>query len=109
VKRLESIQHLRGIAAMLVVFNHFPTPLARFSGSIGVDIFFFISGFIIFTSIDKSGYYDKPFIFLKKRLLRIIPLYFVANTLFLLMHLVLNKIRVPVDPPHFETIEIFKS
>ena len=101
--RLESIQHLRGIAALLVVFVHFPTPLARFCGSIGVDIFFFISGFIIFISIDKSGYYDKPFTFLKKRLLRIIPLYFLVTTLFILMNVTLNSFHaereanIPVD------------
>ncbi len=101
--RLESIQHLRGIAALLVVFVHFPTPLARFCGSIGVDIFFFISGFIIFISIDKSGYYDKPFTFLKKRLLRIIPLYFLVTTLFILMNITLNSFHaereanIPVD------------
>ena len=101
--RLESIQHLRGIAALLVVFVHFPTPLARFCGSIGVDIFFFISGFIIFISIDKSGYYNKPFTFLKKRLLRIIPLYFLVTTAFILMNVTLNSFHaereanIPVD------------
>ena len=110
--RLESIQHLRGIAALLVVFVHFPTPLARFCGSIGVDIFFFISGFIIFISIDKSGYYDKPFTFLKKRLLRIIPLYFLVTTLFILMNVTLNSFHaereanIPVD---MSTITVVKS
>ena len=110
--RLESIQHLRGIAALLVVFVHFPTPLARFCGSIGVDIFFFISGFIIFISIDKSGYYDKPFTFLKKRLLRIIPLYFLITTAFILMNVTLNSFHaereanIPVD---MSTITVLKS
>ena len=109
MNRLEPIQHLRGIAALLVVFVHFPTPLARFCGSIGVDIFFFISGFIIFISIDKSGYYNKPFTFLKKRLLRIIPLYYLVTTLFLLMNVTLNsfhaerEVNIPVDMS-FETV-----
>ena len=112
MNRLESIQHLRGIAALLVVFVHFPTPLARFCGSIGVDIFFFISGFIIFISIDKSGYYDKPFTFLKKRLLRIIPLYFLVTTLFILMNVTLNSFHaereanIPVD---MSLITVLKS
>jgi exopolysaccharide production protein ExoZ len=112
LNRLESIQHLRGIAALLVVFVHFPTPLARFCGSIGVDIFFFISGFIIFISIDKSGYYDKPFTFLRKRLLRIIPLYFLVTTLFLLMNVTLNSFHaereanIPVD---MSTMTVIKS
>ena len=112
MKRLESIQHLRGIAALLVVFVHFPTPLARFCGSIGVDIFFFISGFIIFISIDKSNYHDKPFTFLKKRLLRIVPLYFLVTTAFILMNVTLNSFHaerqanIPVD---MSTITVLKS
>ena len=103
LNRLEPIQHLRGIAALLVVFVHFPTPLARFCGSIGVDIFFFISGFIIFISIDKSGYYSKPFTFLKKRLLRIIPLYYLVTTIFILLNVTLNsfhaerEVNIPTD------------
>ena len=112
MNRLESIQHLRGIAALLVVFVHFPTPLARFCGSIGVDIFFFISGFIIFISIDKIGYYNNPFKFLKKRLLRIVPLYFLVTTAFILMNVTLNSFHaereqnIPVD---MSTITVLKS
>ena len=113
MNRLESIQHLRGIAALLVVFVHFPTPLARFCGSIGVDIFFFISGFIIFISIDKSGYYNKPFTFLKKRLLRIVPLYFLVTTLFILMNVTLNSFHaereanIPVDMSFTTVVKSF--
>lgn len=112
MKKLEAIQHLRGIAALLVVFVHFPTPLARFCGSIGVDIFFFISGFIIFISIDKSGYYDKPFIFLKKRLLRIIPLYYLVTTGFILMNVTLNSFHAEREaniPVNIDTNTVLKS
>lgn len=109
MKRLESIQHLRGIAAMLVVFVHFPTPLAQFCGSIGVDIFFFISGFIIFTSISRSGYYNRPAVFLKKRLLRILPLYWLTIAAYILMHLVLDKIRHSNLSPSFDYISVIKS
>jgi exopolysaccharide production protein ExoZ len=113
MNRLEPIQHLRGIAALLVVFVHFPTPLARFCGSIGVDIFFFISGFIIFISIGKSGYYDKPFTFLKKRLRRIIPLYFLVTTLFILMNITLNSFHaereanIPVDMNYITVLKSY--
>ena len=112
MNRLESIQHLRGIAALLVVFVHFPTPLARFCGSIGVDIFFFISGFIIFISIDKSGYFNKPLTFLKKRFLRIIPLYFLVTILFILMNVTLNSFKVEREaniPVDMSTITVIKS
>lgn len=107
--RLENIQHLRGIAAMLVVFVHFPTELQRFCGAIGVDIFFFISGFIIYTSIEKTGYYDRPLEFLKKRLLRVIPLYFAVIGLYLLMHFLLDSVRESSISPHFSTLDILKS
>ncbi len=113
MNRLESIQHLRGIAALLVVFIHFPTPLARFCGSIGVDIFFFISGFIIYISIDKSGYYNKPLTFLKKRLLRIMPLYFLVTALFILMNVTLNsfhaerEVKISVDMSSMTVLKSF--
>lgn len=107
--RLENIQHLRGIAAMLVVFVHFPTELQRFCGAIGVDIFFFISGFIIFTSIEKTGYYDRPLEFLKKRLLRVVPLYFAVIGLYLLMHFLLDAVRTSSISPHYSATDILKS
>ncbi|MDX1955827.1 MAG: acyltransferase [Chitinophagaceae bacterium] len=107
--RLENIQHLRGIAAMLVVFVHFPTELQRFCGAIGVDIFFFISGFIIYTSIEKSGYHNRPFEFLKKRLLRVIPLYFAVMALYLLMHFLLDAVRESSISPTFSTMDVVKS
>jgi peptidoglycan/LPS O-acetylase OafA/YrhL len=66
MNRLESIRHLRGIAALLVFFVHFPTLLALFCGSLGVANFFFIRGFIISISIDKRRYFVKPYPFLKK-------------------------------------------
>lgn len=109
MKRLESIQHLRGMAAMMVVFVHFPTPLRNFCGAIGVDIFFFISGFIIYISIEKTRYYDHPLVFLKKRLLRIIPLYYAVTTLFLLMHAGLDAVRHSDISPHFTTADILRS
>lgn len=55
--KLNSIQALRGLAAMLVVMFHFRTDLASDfplanrlfgNGAIGVDLFFMISGFIAY-------------------------------------------------------------
>lgn len=63
----DSIQTLRGIAAVLVVAEHI-----RFlaCGAFGVDIFFCISGFMIMFTTHKSTDY-----FFRKRLLRIYPFY----------------------------------
>ena len=64
----DSIQTLRGIAALFVVLEH-----VRFlnCGAFGVDIFFVISGFMIMFSTHKSTE-----AFLRKRLIRILPLYY---------------------------------
>ncbi len=66
--RLESVQSLRGIAALFVVSQHICF-IGR--GSFGVDIFFLISGFIIMLSTEKGREH-----FLVKRLIRIVPLYY---------------------------------
>ncbi len=66
-----SIQALRGICALFVILEH-----VRFlnCGAFGVDIFFCISGFIIMFSTHKSTEN-----FIKKRLLRILPLYYIMT------------------------------
>ena len=66
-----SIQTLRGIAALFVVLEH-----VRFlnCGAFGVDIFFCVSGFMIMFSTHKSTEG-----FLRKRLIRIVPLYYLMT------------------------------
>ena len=65
--RFDSIQVLRAAAALLVVTEHIG--FMR-SGAFGVDIFFVISGFMIMYSTQESMK-----AFLRKRLIRILPLY----------------------------------
>ena len=67
----DSIQALRGLAALFVVFQHI-----RFLnfGAFGVDIFFCISGFMIMFTTEKSTKY-----FFRKRLIRILPLYYLMT------------------------------
>ena len=69
--RFQSIQTLRGLAAILVVTEHI-----RFlaSGAYGVDIFFCISGFMIMLTTHTNTDY-----FFRKRLLRIVPLYYLMT------------------------------
>lgn len=73
ISRLDSVQMLRGIAALAVVFVHLPQEL--FPGLWGVDLFFVISGFIICYVTERDA---KDF--LLKRAIRVIPLYW-AGTL----------------------------
>ncbi len=79
-RRFNSIQALRGITALLIVLEH-----VRFlsCGAFGVDVFFCISGFMIMFSTQKSAKH-----FLVKRLLRIVPLYYLV-TLFTFLALLL--------------------
>ncbi|MBI6182900.1 acyltransferase [Serratia proteamaculans] len=79
---IDQIQWLRGIAAISVVFTHltakaFSVGMTEFSftrGSIGVDIFFIISGFIMMYVCDRKEYNFASF--LKNRAIRILPLHY---------------------------------
>ena len=82
-RRIEELDGLRGIAAMLVVIYHYTFRFAeKFDtdiitkhfnfkyGHYGVELFFIISGFVIFMSIDKI---KSPFEFVYKRFVRLYP------------------------------------
>jgi len=81
---LSGIQILRAIAAFMVVFHHadwvvksnlaieyWPT-----FGATGVDLFFVISGFIICLTTSRTA---DPGQFMRKRLVRIVPLYWLVT------------------------------
>jgi peptidoglycan/LPS O-acetylase OafA/YrhL len=78
--RYTVLDALRGFAAMMVVLFHFTygRPVARygfFLGSTGVDLFFIISGFVIFMSISKVSSVKEFFI---NRFSRLFPVYWIA-------------------------------
>lgn len=93
-RQVLSIQYLRGLAALLVVLHHARNPqpwlfnpLDGFMfGAAGVDVFFVISGFIMFTAARSEAVAD----FARRRLLRVAPLYWLATLGFLTFSLVLN-------------------
>lgn len=88
-KRLDSIQALRAVAAILVVHMHsisssklvfektFQSEFYYLKdwGSIGVDLFFVISGFIMSRVVDSYKGLGQWKLFVVKRAIRIIPLY----------------------------------
>ena len=97
--QIETIQALRAIAALLVVFGHaaheteaigprvgLPAIDASFMyWGIGVDIFFVISGFImVHTSADLFGRPGVWRIFLARRIARIVPLYRLLTSILLI-------------------------
>ncbi|WP_176508799.1 MULTISPECIES: acyltransferase family protein [Pseudomonas] len=84
---LNSIQILRALAAWLVVGHHIiqlyyksstsgiASEILHKYGAIGVDLFFIISGFVIYASASKK--LTSPADFAKNRLIRIVPAYWV--------------------------------
>jgi exopolysaccharide production protein ExoZ len=99
---LTSIQCLRGIAALLVVLSHalqssrvaFHGQFSALNGlfhlrefgTIGVDIFFVISGFImVYVNHEAFGKPRAPIDFLARRIIRICPLYWLLTGLMVLL------------------------
>ena len=90
-QELRSIQILRAVAVLQVVFLHFavasssqaylPVPFFTDFGWLGVRLFFVISGFIIAVTIEKEPSITR---YLLKRYFRIFPLYMVATLVTLL-------------------------
>ncbi len=92
--KLLGLQILRGIAAWIVVFHHMDQSLYehqgktaiwdffRHYGAFGVDIFFVLSGYIMFFSVKKKG--KDGFSFFVDRVFRIVPVYW-AMTIMLIL------------------------
>ena len=109
-KMVVSIQYLRGLAAMMVVYHHAISkirimnpesfiPYSGFGGA-GVDIFFVISGFIMWvTTASKTS---SPAYFWYRRIIRVVPLYW-----FFIFIIIVPKLFIPdlfqstqLDPEH---------
>lgn len=85
--RLVEIDALRGVAAMAVVLFHFTTRFTEIfspgaspaisapDGHYGVNLFFIISGFVIFMTLEKTS---KSMDFVVSRFSRLFPAYWVA-------------------------------
>ncbi|MES2036146.1 MAG: acyltransferase [Pseudomonadota bacterium] len=74
-----SIQHLRGLAALSVALFHACqwSQLPFSIGAAGVDVFFVISGFVMWTV--TAGRATRPADFVKRRLTRVAPLYWLVT------------------------------
>jgi exopolysaccharide production protein ExoZ len=110
---LRSIQILRAVAACLVVFGHClheagfiagqsgrpPLNFSIIDWGVGVDIFFVISGFImIYTAADLFGQPGAARVFLMRRIVRIVPLYWLITAGLILVYLVAPTfLNVPIE------------
>lgn len=104
--KLDGIQILRGYAAVLVVVTHLWSA-GRISrtlnlgqiGGLGVDIFFIISGFIMCYSLKERIAAGESIQFLKKRIIRIYPIYWLVLIPFLLQYVHNCSIKtISIDP-----------
>lgn len=93
--KLDSIQFLRAAAAGMVVVEHALTEAMQLAGKdttgishgwqYGVDIFFVISGFImVITNYKLFGNAGSSWLFIKKRIIRIVPTYWFFTILMVL-------------------------
>src|SRR2546423_3808210 len=84
--RLAELDALRGVPVLMVLAYHYTTrfgelfPLAAAPasfpfGAYGVELFFVISGFVIFMTLDRS---ERPADFLPARFSRLYPAYWAA-------------------------------
>ncbi len=102
---LQSVQYLRGLAALMVVLHHLllPTSLGLpFSvpmniGASGVDMFFVISGFVIAYTHARASY--GPAYFLYRRVIRVAPLYWILTGVGVSLHLGLGLFSTWVVTP----------
>ena len=116
--RYKDLDALRGIAALMVVFYHFtflrePSITAFFWGRFGVDIFFIISGFVIFMSINKVSNVSE---FAINRFSRLFPTYWFCVTLTALIQflvLILNFVHRNANPitisKYFANLTMFQK
>jgi peptidoglycan/LPS O-acetylase OafA/YrhL len=94
-KTLNTVQALRALAASGVLFYHVLYVLAHRAGysfqetavtASGVDLFFVISGFIMFyTTVGEFGQPNASYLFIRRRAIRIVPLYWLCTAAVVLL------------------------
>lgn len=107
-QKVVSIQYLRAIAALMVVAYHafsrvsdgLPDYVASYAqlGHGGVDLFFVISGFVIWTVGGHTR--STPAQFISKRAIRVVPMYWVATGLTIVAALLLGQHWIKLPPAH---------
>jgi exopolysaccharide production protein ExoZ len=110
LKEVVGVQYLRAVAAFSVVVFHSLLYVNRFDGKTpywvsifagGVDLFFVISGYIIWSSTDGKAL--SPWSWWKSRLIRIVPLFWVTLVAWLAVG------HLSGSPNHHGVVEIVKA
>ena len=112
--KLPNIQILRAVAALAVVFYHdgiestsicnnsgLPCSYDFWVGAFGVPLFFIISGFImVMTTWNSFGQTGAPLDFIKRRIIRIVPLYWLVTSVAVVGIIISpSMLNVPVLDP----------
>ena len=112
--RIKYLDGLRGIAIMLVVFSHYwgSTWISNFpvsnviaslrivrQGWIGVDLFFLISGFVIFKTIERCSNSQQ---FLWRRWLRLFPAMAIVSIITVLFNWTIQPIKYFYESPWYD-------
>lgn len=92
--RYQELDALRGFAALLVVLFHFTmhreqSKLGFNVGITGVDLFFIISGFVIFMSVNSISTTKE---FIVNRFTRLYPTYWTCVSFTFILYVIVNKI-----------------
>ncbi len=113
-KTIISIQYLRAVAALMVVLHHSLLQLERHgsgelvlnfhTGRTGVDLFFVISGFIIFYISSNSN--KKVTSFWVDRIIRVVPLYWFYTMSMLMITILLPDV---LKTAVYDTEHVIKS
>ena len=111
MQTITSVQVLRAVAALGVVACHYglfysqslgdPRAIMILNfGEAGVDLFFVISGFImVYASQSLYGRADAPKTFFTRRLIRIVPIYWLVMTAYLAAALILPGLAKSFTKP----------
>lgn len=104
--QIQSIQWLRALAALAVVAFHASLQLgdAFIVGAAGVDVFFVISGFIMWSISARES---RPAAFMVNRIVRITPLYWLATGVMIFGALAGLFPRVVLTPDHIVNSLLF--
>lgn len=102
-----SIQWLRALAAISVVAFHADRNSVTEAGAAGVDLFFVISGFIMWMTTANTAI--APWEFMRRRLIRICPTYWFFTTLLLIAALVAPTLfrQLKLEWPHVVASYLF--
>jgi peptidoglycan/LPS O-acetylase OafA/YrhL len=109
---LLSLQYLRGLAAMLVVVHHTLGQVMPLGPGVaflqgGVDVFFVISGLVMWLTTSRAPM--GAGLFVRKRLARIVPLYWILTSLVVAVLLAAPRLlqTARFDPAHVAASYLF--